>query len=417
MKILIKTSEGIKYSKLSKDYNKIHINEKYASNSLFGEMICHGCHVISILISKNKKLKRFFKKNKFNFKADFYEGIFYNNYLSLNISGNKFNIIQDKIKKLTLTTKISNNNKLVISKNKINLRLEKNQKNTTLILSNLLNKISYYVGMIYPGENSIIKSISVDFNNKKIFNKGNSVIIFSQKKKPRYPFINNTLLYKNFLINFETLFRPKFTFKKNMPNKKIIYDVKSITNNVLIIGASNGIGREILDIFQHNKNIKIFATYKNNKILNTHKNVNVFKYDIQFSSKKLINLIKKKSIKYIYYMATPKINLNKNSNLKKYHNFYFDFPITLLKKIKNKKICFYYPSTVFVNQKINEYTSTKLKFEKYIKKNFSKNLTINCPKLPEINTRQNINFFNRKFPSFIRLLNTNKQMRNDLFFN
>ena len=38
MKILIKTSEGIKYSKLSKDYNKIHINEKYASNSLFGEI-------------------------------------------------------------------------------------------------------------------------------------------------------------------------------------------------------------------------------------------------------------------------------------------------------------------------------------------------------------------------------------------
>lgn len=417
MKILIKESDGIKYSRLSKDFNKIHINKKYASNSLFGQIICHGCHVINTLISKNKKLNRFIESEKFNFTVNFHEGIFYNSILSLNRIGNKYNLIQNNVKKITLTTYISNKNKTNIYKNKTTLRLEKNSKKIRLILFNLINKISYYVGMINPGENSIIKSISVDFNNKKTFYKGNSVLIFSQKKIPRYPFINNTLLYKNFLINFETLYRPKFIFKKVIPNKKLIHDINSIKHNVLIIGASNGIGKEILDLFKHNKNIKVFATYNNNKIQNTPRNVNVLKCDIQMQLKNLINLIYKKKIKYIYYMATPKIILNKNINFKKYLDFYYNYPIKLLNKIKDKKINIYYPSSIFVDQEINSYTLTKLKFEKHVKKKSFKNLIIKCPRLPEVNTRQNINFLNRSFPTFIELLNKKKEVRNDFFFN
>ena len=114
-------------------------------------------------------------------------------------------------------------------------------------------------------------------------------------------------------------------------------------------------------------------------------------------------------------MATPRINLMKNIENKNYFNFYFQYPVNILKKIKNKDIFFYYPSSVFVGKKINQYTVSKLKFEKFIKKNF-KQLIINCAKLPEINTRQNINFFGKKFPSFTELLNNNKNMRYELFF-
>ena len=384
---------------------------------MFGEMICHGCNVISIIISKNKKLKKTLQQNEYNFKADFKEGIFYDKNFLLHRKGLKFDLIQDNEKKLSLVVKSLNQNQKLIYKKKIRFHLNKTIKKNDLILLSLLKKISYYVGMIYPGEDSIIKSISIDFNNKKIFNFGNSIKIYSEKKNPRYPFINNSLVYKNFLINFETLIRPKFIFKKTRINKNIIFSAKSIQKNVLIIGASNGIGKEILDILKYNKDIKIFATYNNNKISDSQKNVKIVKCDIQIQSKKLVKLIEKNKIKYIYYMATPKINLNKNTDIKKYHNFYFKYPITLLKKLKDQNIFFYYPSTIFINQKLNGYTSTKLKFENYIKRNFFKKFTINCPRLPEINTKQNINFFKRDLSTFIKLINSNKKMKDYLFFN
>ena len=396
MKILIKPLDGIKYSKISQDFNKIHIDNKYAANSLFGEMVCHGCYVLNIVISKNSKLKKMFNMKKFNLKAEFNDGIFYNKYFFFQNIGNRFFLTQDKIKKLNLVISNLNENEITISKRKTKISMNINTVNKKKTLFSLLNRLSYYVGMIYPGKDSIIKSISINFNIKKIFSSDSSIIIYSKKKNSRYPLINNTLVYKNYLINFESLFRPKFTINKTKPSNSLIDNAKSIRSNILIIGASNGIGKEILDIFKHNKKIKIFATYNNNKIFNVNKNVTVIKYNVELNSKRLIDIIKKKDLKYIYYMATPRINLIKNIENKNYFNFYFKYPVNILKKIKKKNIFFYYPSSVFVGKKINQYTASKLIFEEYTKKKF-KQLIINCAKLPEINTRQNINFLGKNF--------------------
>ena len=43
---LITKKDGIKYSLLSRDINKIHINPSYGYNSLFGQNICHGTLII-----------------------------------------------------------------------------------------------------------------------------------------------------------------------------------------------------------------------------------------------------------------------------------------------------------------------------------------------------------------------------------
>ena len=51
---LITRKEGINFSKLSGDTNKIHINERTGYNSYFGFNICHGVLV----------LFKFFKINK-----------------------------------------------------------------------------------------------------------------------------------------------------------------------------------------------------------------------------------------------------------------------------------------------------------------------------------------------------------------
>ena len=68
MNFNIKISEGIKFSKESGDFNKIHLNDLEGYNSLFGEKICHGCLVAIKFLKKinYSKLKNF-KQIQFSF--------------------------------------------------------------------------------------------------------------------------------------------------------------------------------------------------------------------------------------------------------------------------------------------------------------------------------------------------------------
>ena len=58
-KFFITKKEGKKFSKISGDYNKIHIDEKIGYNSIFGNNICHG---VLIILTFLKKIK--FKKEE-----------------------------------------------------------------------------------------------------------------------------------------------------------------------------------------------------------------------------------------------------------------------------------------------------------------------------------------------------------------
>jgi len=57
MKFKINEEDGRKYSILSGDNNKIHINKIFGYNSLFGETICHGTLIVN-KIFKIIKLKK-----------------------------------------------------------------------------------------------------------------------------------------------------------------------------------------------------------------------------------------------------------------------------------------------------------------------------------------------------------------------
>ena len=63
MNFKITENEGLKYSKISGDYNKIHIDEKTGYNSIFGEKICHGTLVIT-KIFKLINLEKIIKNQK-----------------------------------------------------------------------------------------------------------------------------------------------------------------------------------------------------------------------------------------------------------------------------------------------------------------------------------------------------------------
>ena len=81
-------------------------------------------------------------------------------------------------------------------------------------IDNILMSISKYVGMIYPGENSLIQKICI-VNKKEDFSKKKK-LYFSKQVSKLYPFINNYFEYENFKI-FYMLIRPKLILKSK-PN-------------------------------------------------------------------------------------------------------------------------------------------------------------------------------------------------------
>ena len=145
--------EGIRFSKISGDYNKIHINEISGYNSIFGSTICHGALVILKFIKKID-IK---KKKLLNINVKFYKPFFYNSYIFLLLN------FQNK-NKVEYVLKQDNETKAVIS-------LKFGIGNDALYkdLFKILTSLSKYVGMTYPGENSLINSIDINYISKKYF--------------------------------------------------------------------------------------------------------------------------------------------------------------------------------------------------------------------------------------------------------
>ena len=221
-------------------------------------------------------------------------------------------------------------------------------------------------------------------------------------------------------MNFQTLIRPTLSLKKIKLNKEIKNEIKKTRGNILILGASSGIGNELLNIFKLNKKINIFASYYKNKIKLKRNNVLRFKLDIdkKKSIKKILKITKKFDNLTIFYFATPKIDINTSDKETYliYKNYYIDYPLKLLKFFKNKKLQFFYPSTIFINQRNSAYSKTKKQAEKKLKLIKNKNVKINILRINEINTKQNLSLVPRKLPSFVELLMKNKIYQTKVFF-
>ena len=144
----------------------------------------------------------------------------------------------------------------------------------------------------------------------------------------------------------------------------------------------------------------------------------LFKFNID----KDILFLKKKLKKYnfirIYYFPTPKIDLYNDlkSKIYDYENFYINYPIKILKMFENKKISFFYPSTIFVNYKNSKYAMIKKKAEKYLQKLKNHNTIINILRISEINTKQNLSLIKKNLPNFIDVLRNNENYIKKLFF-
>ena len=415
--ITINKRNGIYFSKKSGDHNKIHIDELTGYNSQFGENIIHGA-LLAIRI-----LKYFIKKNQINLKE---QGIrFY--FLNYAKYGEKI-----KIKKTKENLIFIQNNKIIVKANlffyenekieinKIRKRFNLNKKLINNIdFENILMLISKYVGTIYPGEHSIIRRI--DITNQIKENDKNEII--SWKLDDRTPIIQNILKFKNIFSYFESLERPQILKKKFYISKDLQSKIKSLEGNVLIIGASSGIGNEVLELLKINSNINLFASYYKNKILNkfSYKKIKFLKLDITKDILKFKKLISESNFS-IYYFASPPIKLEKVKSLNLiYKKYYYDFLEKLIihmgKQKYNYKI--FYPSTSFINtEDKSSYTKTKLYSETKIKsliKNYD-NIKVNILRIERVLTKNNLSFFQNTVPSFTELLNNNKAYQSKFFF-
>ncbi len=424
---IIKKNDGILFSKISGDTNKIHLDENVGYNSLFGEKICHG----SLVLIKSFQILNLNKliKDKNNIRIKFIKHFCYNKKITIKSKILKniiiFELIQSRDLRGFIEIKYSDDmlnnvfnkvSKKFIPKKTITNYYEKINKMGTI--SMLLCSLTKYVGTIYPGENSIINEINIRINNSFIFNK-NFIHIYSKKLDKRIPLILNKLTFGKYNIEFNTSERPVFNSKLSKINNHIKKKVNAIKENVLIIGASSGIGFDVLNILKINKKIKIFATYNNNKIHINNKNIFKVKIDLTRDIHQIKKILKENGPLTIYYFATPKINIGLNNKNEKslYKNFYIDFPLKIISMAKNIKINFFYPSTTFIEVKNNShYAQVKKLGESILKKMKSKNLKINICRISEINTKQNLSLFPKKLPNFRDLLNSNR-LYQSLFFN
>ena len=426
MNFKIIDKEGINYSKVSGDNNLIHLKNLEGYNSIFGEKICHGCLVV-IKFFKIIKINNFLKKKKkLSIKINFKKHVSYNQNIVIKKKKNNYSLIQNN--KQVVEIKILNKNNLEkIDYNKkfctidIKKKFIVSDKNKNFInaLFPALNNLTKYVGTINPGKHSMISEININYNNEFNFDRKKTEI-FTRQVDKRVPIINNKLLYHNFIIEFKSLKRPILKKKKNFLKKHLIKNIDKLKNNALIIGASQGLGSDILEILTYNKKIFKIGSYNKNSFIRKNSKIISRKIDVNKDIKKINSIVQHFSPITIYYFASPKIYFENNLNTKtimEYEKLFIKIPIDIILKNKDKKISFFYPSTTNINYNQSAtYSKIKLNAEKKIQKTCKKfRIPHKIFRFPAINSRQSLSIINNDLPDLIQFFNSNKNLVHKVF--
>mgnify|MGYP001174788233 CR=1 FL=1 len=354
-------SDNIKFSKISGDKNKIHIESNCAKKFFFKKPIAHGANIL---------INTFKRKNNFNQKFNYLE-ILFKDYVNI---GEEIKVIKRSNKTLV---KGEFNEKIQISKKLLN----NNQTIKKIEITKELIFISRYIGNISPGPNSLIQQIT--FCSSNIYNSKRHIKIRTINKNVKII----TYFYKYLKVEIVAikLIAYKKSIIKNFPIKKKI--LKKIKNKkILIYGKNSDIGNFLYNSkFRKICEVKILSSL-NLDYTNLKKDLEKIKPD------------------YIFYFLSPRILSVKNQKVyNNYKNVYINIPkkiYNILTKFK-KKFRIFYPSTIFINEQkkykhLQSYILAKKKAEYEFKKKIYKN-TFFITRLPMLKTRSNYNPYSGKY--------------------
>ena len=456
----------IEFANISCDFNPIHVNPFLARRLLSGKQIVHGMNLLLTSLNFLFKNKVKFKFNKIqclfftpvniNEKISFYKKV-EKEKLILEIKSkstllssiilekkahemkskffaNKKNF--KKIEKINVknVNKDFGKRKFFLKNYEINLNNFKSSKNynnlTNIFTQNEFKSIlslSYFVGMIAPGHNSILASIDINLERKNLV--GNKINLSLKNFDKRINLL--TINFFNTISGeIKAFIRQGPTDQPSIKKVKKFIKIKEFSNTrSLIIGGSRGLGELTAKIISCGKGSVDFTYFygkeearKLKRIvkLETGREPLIKKFNVL--SKNFKQEIKKFSnYDFIFYYSTPKILINKskkfdNNMYRYYHEFYvkrLKILCETLEKITKKKQVVFFPSTIFIKKYtsgLREYIKAKFIAEKMISKlnsRFSK-LKIISNRLPQLNTDQTsdlrINIKNKNIKIIIPLV-------------
>jgi len=353
MKNLIHIKDNLKFAKQSGDFNKIHIDKNYAKKFFFKYCVAHGVNIVALCLSK------FLKKNHkdnfiiYNLEINFLNYIQVDEEFEIKVFDNKIivkNDVNDKLEIKIKYNKLSKKNKpdkkIVLSSKKYYF---KNLYNKDLIEQ--LIKLTKNVGSSIFGNGSLILKISLQQDKKN--NKKKSIFQIS-KNAFKYYLRSKNYRIECVVVKIKPFVDEKIKVKKNNKIDKLLKD-----KSLLIFGSNGMMGSFAKNyLSKYKANIHLVSRTKTKSALLSHKH-----YFMDASNLKNLKKVLDYSYPdYIFYFISPKIYKTNNIKVnKKLYNLYKFYYVTFFQKIleliKNydKKVFVFYPSTIALDKKFNNY--------------------------------------------------------------
>mgnify|MGYP000123059623 CR=1 FL=1 len=452
--ILISLSDSKKFSKLSADYNPMHIDENYARRLQFGGTVLHGVHTCLRLIEdvlssglvdsaiNFKTLSVTFQSpvktgNKIDYIATFDSSskllkiVAYTNTrraLSLKISFqdikgqsdnclNSFqqSVVELKPENMLFPPEVNQSIKVPLAFDQA-LAMELFpvlvKECLSLQLAQLL-ATTYVVGMKCPGLNSIFSGLKLDYMAESPGFNADSIVYEVDKVDDRFNQVKISVFGEKFSGTIEAFFRPEPIVQSDFSViQKMVSSNEFKNQKVLVIGGTRGLGEvtaKILAAAGADVAITYFRGDDDAKRVckDIQRGGGICRYsqfDVTQSSSLEQIVLNEWQPDYIYYFATPLIEMN-NSNkwdgtlFRRFCDYYVDGLAHALEAFGfndkgstiNKYV--FYPSTIYVSESTKgflEYATAKAAGEAFCELSHQnqQNLLFFCPRLQRLKTDQ-----------------------------
>ena len=419
--------DAIRFSQISNDKNPIHINSRIGLSSIYRKNISHGVLLVLKNLNKVKNISNYLNQD-YSISINFLKPIFFDSeILSIyKVKKNFFGIdsYQDnqKICNIIFNKKKEIKTKdVVVKKDKKSFFLEPKKSliykfdSKSRPLQDLLCSISYYVGMINPGEKGILNTITINWT-KNIISNDTKILINTKKTDKRFKLYTNELLYGKFNAIFTTSVRTEYDIINYDNNKLVKKIVKKIDKDVLIISGSSALGESFINLLKDNNKIKIISTFSTTRPkINIYKNFSIKKIILEKDLYKLKKIILNMNKPYVFYFSSPPINFGRNLSKKTiylYKKLFTKIPVSILNDVSLNISKFIYPSSTNIEyDKKSIYSKEKINAEKQLKK-FKKCFIYRFDKLYSKNT---ISIQNSNIINLQKLLNKKPQLLNNFF--